>query len=103
MNLRAVNTHFVANAGLGLSGVSLTGVTAAIVALFAKLRDPAFVMALWHDYLNHTFTEASATLVALCMGVIGAALVAALGALAAYLGRPLTIPQPPADAGKGPS
>jgi homoserine kinase len=101
MNLQALNTHATGYVGLGLSGASIAGVIASVSALFNRLQQPSFVMALWNDHLHHTFGEATSTIVALGFGVLGSCVVAGIGAIASYWGRPATIPQPPALAGKG--
>lgn len=83
--LRSLNTHAIANVGLGAGGA----VVLAIGALFKALGDPRFLLAIVAEHRQHIFGMTTATLAALLFTVAGATIVAVL---TAYLGRPCTVP-----------
>jgi hypothetical protein len=73
VNLRALNTHAVANAG---AGIGVAAILSALVALFHFLGDASMLLCLVHEVSQHQFGQCTATLVAAVFALIGAIVIA---------------------------
>lgn len=91
-SLLTLNTHRFGDIGLGVGALSFVGIAASVKNVFDHLSDGGFLRALAFEHGAHQFGPATSTLDGSLVGIGGSLTALAFAVLAAYLGKPKTVP-----------